>query len=87
MPRQKKISDLVNLVAWLGPFAILLAYALASFGVIEARSFIFQGLSLGGGLILAYIALRRRDYQPATLNIILSVIALITILSLVIEEL
>lgn len=81
--KSNKQSNLaIEIFGWLGPVAVLLAFGLASAGVVEARSFAFQGLSLFGAISLATISIMRRAYQPATLNVIMAGIAIVTIVTL-----
>lgn len=80
MTKSTKIPKIaIEIFGWLGPVAVLLAFGLASAGAIEARSFTFQLLSLFGAISLGTISIIRRAYQPATLNIVMALIAVITI--------
>lgn len=73
----------VEAVGWYGVVAILLAYTLVSFGAVEADSVVYQVLNLTGAVSIAIISLVKRAYQPATLNIIWAIIALIAILRMI----
>ena len=64
---------------WYGMAAILLAYALASFSVIEATSPAFQMLNGTGALGIVFISFYKKAYQPGVLNIIWTLIAIIAI--------
>lgn len=80
-----KVSKKLEIIGWYGPIAFIIGFALVSFGVVNARSYTFQLLNLTGGISLALISIVKKAYQPAVLNIILSVIATITIIGLLME--
>lgn len=75
-----------EIVGWYGTFAILLAYALVSFKVIPANSYIYQILNLTGAIGIVVISLVKKAKQPAALNIVWAVIALFAIISLFINK-
>lgn len=64
-------------------FAIILAYAFVSFDVIKAESIIYQLLNFTGAIGIVIISLVKKAYQPATLNIIWTIIALFALLKIV----
>ena len=72
----------VELGGWYGVIAILAAYGLASFNVIGANGLIYQLLNLTGGGSIAVASLRKRAYQPATLNVAWALIALVALVRL-----
>jgi len=55
---------------------MLMAYALVSFGLVQAESILYQGLNLTGAIGVALICLVRKTYQPAALEIAWALIAL-----------
>lgn len=69
----KRIID--EIIGWYGTAAIVSAYALNSFGFVEANSLIYQILNGSGALGIVYISLKKKAYQPGVLNIIWLVIA------------
>ncbi len=75
----------LEIIGWYGPLAFIVGFALVSFGMIEGRSYIFQLLNLTGGVALALISLAKNAYQPAALNIILVIIALVTLIDLLLS--
>jgi len=79
----KKRSILAELLGWYGVIAILLAYAMLSFGAISSDNFIFQILNGTGALGIVYVSIKNRDYQPVVLNIIWAIIALIAIVNII----
>ena len=72
-----KIVD--EAIGWYGTCAIVLAYALVSFNVISASTFLYQILNGTGALGIVYISFKKKAYQPGVLNIIWAIIALIAI--------
>jgi hypothetical protein len=73
-----------NYFGWYGVLAILLAYLLVSFNVIESKSLGYQLLNLTGALGIVVEALSKKDAQPAVLNIAWATIAALAIIRLVI---
>ncbi|HBK34584.1 MAG: hypothetical protein UU08_C0014G0011 [Candidatus Uhrbacteria bacterium GW2011_GWE2_40_58] len=74
----------IDLFGWYGVLAIISAYGLNSFGLIEPSSLWYQGLNMSGSLGILVDAYAARIYQPVALNAIWMVIALIAILRSVI---
>jgi hypothetical protein len=79
------MKKMVELYGWYGMAAILLAYALASFSVIDARSLTFQILNGTGALGIVLVSFRRKAYQPGVLNIIWALIAIAAILKILLR--
>jgi hypothetical protein len=75
----------VNYFGWYGVLAILLAYLLVSSSIIVAKSLTYQLLNLTGALGIIIEALSKKDAQPALLNSIWAVIALVSIVVIVID--
>ncbi|MBI2984876.1 MAG: hypothetical protein HYY50_04610 [Candidatus Kerfeldbacteria bacterium] len=75
-------NRLVEIIGWYGAVAILGGYALISAGTIPARGYLYQLLVLSGALSLSYVSLRKKANQPALVNIISAIVAVITIFSL-----
>jgi hypothetical protein len=80
---KEKIID--EALGWYGTFAILLAYALVSLGIISSQTFIYQILNGTGALGIVYISFKKRAYQPGILNIIWAIIALIALIKLLLK--
>ena len=77
--RQKIVDEIFG---WYGTFAIVLAYALVSFGIISSLSFIYQILNGTGALGIVYISFKKKAYQPGVLNIVWAVIAFFALIKL-----
>jgi len=72
----------ISYFGWYGVSAILMAYALVSFNVIATKSYLYQILNLTGALGIVLEAASKKDKQPAILNAVWAVIALIAIIQL-----
>ncbi|WP_320175704.1 CBU_0592 family membrane protein [Maridesulfovibrio sp.] len=72
-------SFLFEAVGWYGTVAIVLAYLLVSLGLLDSKGLYYQFLNLTGAVGIVFISIQKRAYQPAVLNIIWSVIALVAI--------
>jgi hypothetical protein len=81
-----KRNAIEEAVGWYGTVAILSAYALVSFGFLQASSLPFQLLNLTGALGIVYISLKKKAYQPGVLNIAWAVIALVAIAGLLLSS-
>lgn len=72
-----------EILGWYGAFTIILAYVLVSFAFIGTGSIIYQILNFTGAIGIVIISLAKRAYQPATINVIWTVIALIALLRII----
>ena len=81
--KKKMHRQLIEVFGWYGTVAIVGAYALLSFAFIKQDNLIYQGLNLTGALGILTDTYFKKDYQPAVLNIIWSVIALIAIIQII----
>ena len=74
------MTKLINeIIGWYGAFAILIAYAMVSFGMIDAHSLLYQILNITGACGIAYLSFIKRAYQPAVLNLVWAIIAIVAI--------
>ena len=62
--------------------AIVGAYALVSFGVLDARDLSYQILNGTGALGIVFVSFRKGAYQPGILNFVWMIIALVAILKI-----
>jgi hypothetical protein len=76
-------NKITEVLGWYGVVAIVGAYALLSFGIINSESIWYQGLNLTGAIGIVLDALDDKNIQPAVLNIIWAVIALIAIIKII----
>jgi hypothetical protein len=68
-----------NYFGWYGVLAILLAYLLVSFNALTTKSPVYQLLNLTGALGIVGEALSKKDVQPAVLNSVWAIIAIIAL--------
>lgn len=66
-------------LSWIGVLMILSAYILNVFGVIGARETIYLVLNIVGSVFIVFHAFHKRDYQPAILNIVWALVALVNL--------
>ena len=71
---------IINIFGWYGVAAILGAYALLNFGMLEVKSIIYQLLNLTGAIGVGVDALNDKDWQPVVLNLVWAVIAIVSII-------
>ena len=83
IPKKNLTFPLAEAIGWYGTVAIVLAYLLVSFGMLDSNGLPYQLLNLSGAIGIVSISLQKRAYQPAVLNIIWSMIALVAIVKAV----
>ncbi len=79
MISHKQIKIIDNVLGWYGAFAVLTAYLLVNFQILQPTSMIYLLLNLTGAIGILVISYVDRAYQPAVLNLIWALIALINI--------
>lgn len=72
-----------EIAGWYGALAIITAYALVSFKLIDSSGLVYQLLNLTGALGVIAIAVHKHVTQSIVLNIFWSLIALIAIVQIV----
>lgn len=75
-------QGLIEIGGWYGTLAILLAFALSSFSLIKSTDLVYQLLNLTGALGIVAVSLYKQAYQPAVLNVIWMLIALVAIVKI-----
>jgi hypothetical protein len=75
-------NKITEFLGWYGVVAIVGAYALISLNIITSNSLWYQGLNLTGAVGIVVDALDDKNTQPAVLNIIWAIIALIAIVKI-----
>jgi hypothetical protein len=68
-----------EIAGWYGTAAILAAYALSSFGVLQTGDRGYQALNLTGALGVAWVCWRKRTWQAFWLEAIWATIALVAL--------
>ncbi len=79
-----KIITEVEIFGWIGAVLILLAFALSNFGILSQTNFSYQILNILGAIGIVYHSLTKKDYQPAVLNIIWALVAVLAIIKILI---
>ena len=74
-------SLLIESMSWTGVIAVLGAYGLSGFGVIDHNDLVYLVLNLYGGLVLMVGSYRKRDWEPAVLNAVWLVVAAVGIIT------
>ncbi len=64
-----------ELLGWYGAAAIITAYVLVSFSIMNSSSLAFQLLNLTGAIGILAISLAKKVYQTAAINIIWAIVA------------
>jgi NADH:ubiquinone oxidoreductase subunit 6 (subunit J) len=73
----------IEIMGWYGAAAIVGAYALTSFGILTSSNIWYQLINLTGALGIAVISFSKKAYQPAVLNILWIIIAIIALVRMV----
>ena len=66
-----------NFVGWFGVFCLLVAYAAVTFNILNPQTVAYLLLNIVGAGALAIETIAKRDLQPALLNIVWALVALI----------
>lgn len=83
---QPSLSNrLSEILGWYGAVAILAAYGLVSFNVISPQGWLYQLLNLTGALGVLVISYQKRARQPALLNLVWAVVALVALIGLAVK--
>jgi len=75
-----KPSAVTETFGWIGVAAILIAYALLTFGAFDGWDWRFHALNAVGGIGIIVDAVAQKNWQPAVLNVVWLVIAAIGLL-------
>lgn len=79
------MQQFIEWFGWGGAVAVLLAYGLMSFSVISSASIFFQLLNLVGAIGIGLVSFRKHAYQPAILNLVWGLIALVSLLRILLS--
>jgi len=77
------MRKLIEFYGWYGTVAIIGAYFLVSFSLLSAESLSYQLLNLTGALGISVVSYHKKVFQPAVLNLIWFLIALLAILKII----
>lgn len=76
-------TRIAELAGWYGTSAIVGAYALVSFGILDAEGIVFQLLNLSGALGIIVISIVKNVTQTIVLNLFWAAIAIIALARIV----
>ncbi len=85
MGDKKKYGILCGVAGWYGVAAIIGAYFMVSFGLLQSNSLFYQILNLTGALGIIAISIYKRQNQTAVLNVFWASIAAIAIVNLLVN--
>jgi hypothetical protein len=74
-----RMRTFINIFGWYGTIAIVFAYTMVSFSVLEPMNIWYQLLNATGALGIVAVSFNKKTYQPGVLNCIWAIIALIAI--------
>jgi hypothetical protein len=77
------MQKVIEWLGWYGVVAIVSAYALVSFSVLPSNSVWYQLLNGTGAIGIVIESWNKRAYQPAVLNVIWTVIAVISMVRMI----
>lgn len=77
-------SMIIEALGWYGTIAIITAYALVSFSVLQPSGLPYQMLNGTGAIGIIIVSFDKRAWQPGVLNCLWALIALIAIGKIVI---
>ena len=80
---KQKHTKTAEIFGWYGMIAILIAYGLGSFNIIDVDSLIYQILNISGSIGLIIIAVSKNVIQSVILNSIWALIGLIAIINII----
>lgn len=76
-------NKLISLFGWYGVLAIVLAYTLLNFNIINSTNIMYQTLNITGALGIVTDSLNDKDYQPVVLNIIWMIVGIVALFNIV----
>jgi hypothetical protein len=76
-------NKIVETLGWYGVVAVLTAYALLSYNLIISDSFYYQFLNFTGASMIALISFYKKNLQPAVLNVIWMLVAIVALAQLI----
>lgn len=71
---------------WYGMTALIAAYGLVSFDIIEGNGLVYQLLNLSGGIGLLIVAAAKNVIQSVLLNVFWAVIGIIAIIEIILSH-
>ena len=75
--------DAIEIFGWYGMAAVVGAYALVSFSIIDANGLLFQLLNVTGAAGIFAVSLRKKVWQSVVLQIVWAAIGLIALAQII----
>ena len=72
-------DTVIESAGWAGVVLIVGSYGLLALGFVNSSSVLYHSLVLCGAFAVAVVSYRKHDYQPAVLNAIFAVLAIIAL--------
>jgi paired small multidrug resistance pump len=69
-----------DIIGWVGVLLILVAFALTTFGIINAKDAAYGILNFVGALGIVISSYAKKDFQPVILNVVWLLIAAVGII-------
>lgn len=76
-------TRILNGLGWLGVLSILVAYSTNVFGILTSSSLIYLLMNFLGSTLILIETLNKRDYQPALLNLVWAIVAVIMLVRII----
>ena len=78
-------KSLANILGWYGAIAVLVGYALISFGVLGPQELTYELIVVTGTAGLVIVSLVKKVYQTALLNAVAFIIGLVAIINILVR--
>ena len=79
---KKLLNTIIEAAGWVGVVLILGSYSLLASGFIHSESWEYHVMILLGAVFVAIVSYRKRSFQPALLNVVFVVLAIVALLRL-----
>ena len=79
------MKHLAEILGWYGTIAIVVAYALISFSILEPTDLAYQILNATGAIGIVIVSFHKRAYQPGILNVVWALVAFLAIINIVLK--
>ena len=76
-------NKIVETLGWYGVVAVLTAYTLLTYNIFISDSFFYQFLNFTGASMIALVSFYKHNLQPAVLNVIWTLIAIVALSQLI----
>lgn len=85
----RRTSTTLEVVGWLGAFAVVAMFALSSLKMLDINNVprdatIYQAFNAAGSIGVAAVAISKRANQPAFINIVWSIVSIVALVRLLI---